>query len=188
MTLLKDKGILICITGPMFSGKTTKLLEILGTLDEEKTIVIKPRIDNRYKIDEVCTHSGKSIPAISLETIDDGRELFKRNDIIAIDEVQFFGEEIIEIVIEQIKNKKKIILAGLEKDYLHEKFGALEDLEEISSEYYRLTGHCQECNNRSTHTFRIQRNSSQVLVGDVKEYEALCKECYENKMNYEKYI
>lgn len=178
-------GKLTCITGPMFSGKTSKLLELIKA-NKRDVLVIKPALDTRYHSGHICTHTGEKLLATPLRSLKDGEKLLASYDVVAIDEVQFFGMEVKQTLLELKKQGKEIILSGLEKDYLHSAFGVLLSLEKHSDFYIRLKGKCNSCNNESTHTFRKQVEVKQVSIGASNEYKALCEACYEKEMNYEK--
>ena len=179
-------GTISCITGPMFSGKTTRFLNLLSNYPEKEVILFKPSIDNRYKKEQICTHNGICRPALVISDEVDILTHSKNFSIIGIDEVQFFNRNLLDIINILKAEGKHIYLSGLEKDSNYETFGILESLSSISDNYSILSGTCDTCNNPSTHTFRINNVEGQVLVGEKDAYTALCKKCYDKKIHDKK--
>lgn len=167
------------ILGPMFSGKTTKLLEYVHQA-QENVISFKPAIDIRYDQGMICSHDGLKREAV---VVSSGHELYKKaknQQMIAIDEVQFFDDSIIEIVEKLIHEKRTIVVSGLDKDYLHNPFSVVEQLKERATKIIQLEALCALCGDQATHTYRKENNekAGQILVGGAETYEARCRLCY----------
>ncbi len=174
------------IYGCMFSGKTTRLIGLYNEseIDINERLVVKPVIDNRYSDNAVHSHSG-------LQVI--GHRLFKAEEIyplitphtreVYIDEVQFFGPFIIEIIGELMSNGIRVIAAGLDKDYLNQDFGPMRALKNLSNKHMQLLAKCHICSKEATHTFRTIKTDDLVLVGHSDVYQARCKEHWEAGMN-----
>ena len=116
-------GKLTVICGPMFAGKTTKLIELVNKSDKKK-VVFKPVIDNRYDEDSVCTHDGKKIECYVVESLANIIDIYikEKPEVIAIDEVQFFNEDIKYLIDELIDRNVEIIIGGLDMDFRREPF------------------------------------------------------------------
>lgn len=166
------------ITGCMFAGKTTELIRRLRSYNE-KFLLLKPKLDNRDKGDIIVTHSGIEIKATRVKNLSDIFGIIEGVKILGIDEAQFFDNKILDDLVYLRKSNKKIILAGLEKDYLDNFFGSMKEIINISNSVTRLKASCSRCNNSAIHSYRkIKDSNNQFLIGDKKSYEALCTECY----------
>ena len=187
-------GSLTLIMGPMFSGKTSKLIEYYHktceTIDKNKCLALNYALDNRYGENQIITHNNVSIDCISILDLNDfisnkkTKELFNNAEYIFINEAQFFNNLLQTILIIKNDFKKNIILCGLDLDYKREIFGELKLLEHYSNNVIYLTGKCNTlgCICPSIYTHRIVENNQQVLIGS-QEYVPLCKKCYEKINN-----
>lgn len=171
------KGIEV-ITGCMFSGKTTELISRLKNINADY-LLIKPQIDNRGSDNKVSTHSGVAENAIKVNNLSDVLNLIEGVGVIGIDEAQFFNESIIHDL-NYIKSKGlRIIIAGLEKDYLNKPFKSMLDILSIADSVTRLTAICNKCGRDATCSYRKNTNSKkQLLIGDANFYEARCEQCF----------
>jgi thymidine kinase len=172
-------GKLRIITGPMFAGKTSLLIQ---KINEAKSLgipflILKPSIDNRYKKDSIVSHTGATEKSVLAEI--DQEFSFEGYKEVFIDEIQFFTPKFIDSITNYLQKGVNFTLCGLEKDYLGNEFGSLPRLKEMSSEYILLEGDCELCNKPSTNTFRKTKNNNIIIVGSSDEYSSLCKTCYE---------
>jgi thymidine kinase len=177
-----------CITliyGPMFSGKTTKLIELYKeTLTKNKNcIAINYELDTRYGKNKIISHDGLAIDCYSITNLDDfiknshTKEVIANADYIFINEAQFF-ETIFESVLYLNETlKKNVILCGLDLDYKREKFGSMMNLVSSATKVYALKGVCKLCNGASQFSHRTVANSLQILIG-YSQYIPLCEKCY----------
>ena len=166
------------ISGCMFSGKTTKLIEFYaGSIcDDFEKIAIKPLLDTRYAPHLINAHSGLQLPGHrvskpeEINTIvgDSHREVY-------IDEVQFFHPHIYQVIIDLYISGKRIYAAGLDRDSNGDTFGAMAELKTLAGEFIYLKAKCQVCGNPAEYTFRKAESTSQVLVGHADLYEARCQ-------------
>lgn len=178
-----QSGSVEVICGCMFSGKTKELIYRVSTsgIVQEKIGAFKPSIDIRYHADKIVSHDAGSIEATALnkalEILDhvDGMEL------IAIDEAQFFGDDLIVAVQGMAKDGKRVIVAGLDMDYLGRPFGPMPALISIANEVTKLHAICERCGAEAGFTYRKMQRDEQVLIGEKNEYEARCRSCYESK-------
>jgi thymidine kinase len=192
-------GLIEVICGPMFSGKTSELVRQiqLALISKIEILAFKPKIDNRYKSDEICTNDGYCIKSIvienSIEIIEHIEKSKKPIEKIFIDEAQFFDEKIVEIVNCVAKEKGiSVLLAGLDQDFKGAPFGQMPKLLGISQKNRTLTAICVHeredgkiCGKPAFFTQRLingkpaSYNSPIILVGGIDSYTARCEEHWE---------
>ena len=175
-------GYLDLILGPMFSGKTSKLLEIYKQCKfcNIPVLVINHAIDVRYTPDMLSTHDNQNIPC---EFINDLISFWKSNDneniqVVLINEGQFF-ENLFEAVELMLNEKKKVYVCGLDGDFKRKKFGEILDLIPICDKVYKLQSLCALCKNgeKGIFSLRVTEDTGQTLVG-VENYKPVCRNCY----------
>ena len=175
-------GYLELILGPMFSGKTSKLLEIYKQCKfcNIPVLVINHAIDVRYTPDMLSTHDNQNIPC---EFINDLISFWKSNDneniqVVLINEGQFF-ENLFEAVELMLNEKKKVYVCGLDGDFKRKKFGEILDLIPICDKVYKLQSLCALCKNgeKGIFSLRVTEDTDQTLVG-VENYKPVCRNCY----------
>lgn len=190
---LRKDGWVEVICGSMFAGKTEELIRRLKRLEYAKKTfyVFKPQIDNRYSEQDVVSHNGQAIQAVA---IDHPREAlaYLTDDVavVAFDEVQFFGEDVIT-VIEEIANRGiRVIVAGLDMDFRAEPFGVIPKLLAKAEFVTKLTAICTVCGEPATRTQRLINGAPAnyhdpiVLVGAQESYEARCRHCHQVESDY----
>ena len=170
------------ITGCMFAGKSEELIKRINVLTyaNKKTIVFKPKIDFRYSMNEVVSHDGSKIKCEIIET---SKDIFKflsgDEDVIAIDEVQFLDDGIIEILNTLANQGKRVIVAGLDMDYQGVPFYVMAQLIAMAEFVTKLTAVCVKCGASATRTYRIIKDSNErILIGASESYEARCRHCH----------
>lgn len=177
-------GYLEIIIGPMFSGKTSLLIQKYLNkfmISSDNKIAINYYKDSRYGNNVISTHDGKQIPCIFLNSFKDENLEFKQKYIF-INEAQFF-ENLKNWVIKQVEtNNKHLILCGLDSDYKREKFGEILDLIPFANKVTKLEGNCRNCKNPSLFTHRITKEKEQEVIG-VNNYIPVCRECFINFNN-----
>ena len=166
------------VCGPMFSGKSEELLRRLKRADiaKRKYQLFKPAVDDRYSKNEVVSHSGRKLNCIALAN---PYEIIEKVDedtkIVAIDEAQFFDLRLIATILELTEDGKRVIIAGLDMDSRGVPFGPMPQLLAMAEEITKLTAVCESCGDPATHSYRISRDDTQVLVGASGDYEARCR-------------
>lgn len=177
------------ITGCMFAGKTEELIKRIRVLEyaKQKIYVFKPSLDDRYRSDEIASHAGSHYQCYVLQNdlspIKD--IIFNPNvDVVVIDEVQFFNEEIVSIC-EQLANaKKRVIVAGLDTDFRGEPFPVVASLMAKAEFVTKLSAVCNQCGAPATRTQRLINGKPAhyhdpiILVGAKECYEARCRSCH----------
>jgi len=198
---LIPKAYLELITGPMFSGKTSKLLDIYKQCEfcSIPVAVINHSADTRYHESLLSSHDKSMIPCIQTAKISDvwfyqdlenpidleqGNNHFKLHDadVILINEAQFF-DDLYECVIDMLKKKKKVYLAGLDGDFERKKFGQILDLFPFCDKVTKLTSLCSLCKNGEPGIFsmRLNNDKTQMLIGS-DNYIPVCRNCYEKNV------
>ncbi len=183
-------GRLVLITGPMFSGKTSRLIELLEReiLAGRNTLLFKPEIDKRYDTTFVTTHKGMRLPAIVLNTDNDGvkkmYELSKNVDVIGIDEAQFWDHDsILPEVADRIASEDKIVyVAALNKNHTGSPFKTSMGIIARADQVYSLTAVCAKCGEDATFTQRVMNGKEvfgeQIKIGGTESYEPRCRKCF----------
>tara|TARA_B100002019_G_C21090885_1_gene508580 strand:- start:22 stop:558 length:537 start_codon:yes stop_codon:yes gene_type:complete len=175
-----DNGYLKIIVGPMFSGKTTHIINTYKTLNKDQAIVINHISDDRYtKSNELVSHDGEKIPCYNFTNL---REIYDiEHDInkwkyILINEAQFFDDLIKMVVIFLEKYKMNVYVSGLDGDFKKRKFGHIIDLIPMCDDIIKLKAKC-ECGNKAIFSMRITDENSQVLIGN-DNYKSTCRNCH----------
>tara|TARA_B100001287_G_scaffold250003_1_gene230243 strand:+ start:221 stop:751 length:531 start_codon:yes stop_codon:yes gene_type:complete len=167
------------ITGCMFSGKSTELLNRLNNCSEDY-LLLKPKIDTRYGLSDVSTHSGIKKSAKVVSSLSDAFDSISNIKVIGVDEAQFFSSLIINDSLKLKSLGKRIIIAGLNKDYLNKEFKSVSGLIKIADKLTKLYAVCNKCSAPASRSHRLSKDKSIILLGHKDAYEPLCKKCYEN--------
>ena len=181
MTLTpKNSGWIEVICGPMFSGKTEELIRRLVRAQIAKQIVaiFKPSTDNRFEEDYIVSHNKRKIKSVQVKHTDTILDYRDKADVFGIDEAQFFDPSIVRICKSLANFGKRVVVAGLEKDYLANSFGSMPELL-VDAEYItKVNAICMSCGDPANYSHRISLEKKQVVVGETDKYEALCRRCY----------
>jgi thymidine kinase len=185
-------GYIELIIGPMFSGKTNKLItrynQIKETILKQKhpelqlLLTINYNLDIRYGTNKIVSHDGNAIDCLAINKlselqIEPNFTQLRQSKYIFINEAQFFGD-LKEWVIEQVdKYNKHIILCGLDSDFKRERFGDLLDIIPHANSIVKLNGTCSKCNNPSIYTHRVTQEIEQEIIGTTN-YIPVCRTCY----------
>ena len=181
-------GWLEVISGCMFAGKTEELIRRIKTFEfaHQEIIVFKPKIDNRYSDDKVVSHAGSSVESIVVTKASEIMEHIKdTTQVVAIDEVQFFDDDVIAVTDILANRGIRVVVAGLDTDFRGEPFGVMPILITKAEFVTKLTAVCTKCGAPATRTQRIVNgqpanyNDPTILVGAREAYEARCCHCHE---------
>ena len=178
-------GYLELIIGPMFSGKTSKLLEIYKQCEfcGIRVVIVNHAIDTRYGTTILSSHDKVTAPCIRTATLDEARKtnIFQDAEVILINEGQFF-DDLYEFVVDMLQEKKKIYICGLDGDFERKPIGTILSLIPLCDNVTKLTSLCSICRNGTPGIFsmRLTEEKSQILVG-VDNYVPVCRMCYERK-------
>ena len=176
----RQNGWIEVVCGSMFSGKTEELIRRLkrAQFANQKLLLFKPQIDDRYHEENVVSHQGSSLKA---QPVNDSSEILKiwtNEKVVAVDEAQFFDEGIVEVCNFLAKKGVRVILAGLDMDYMGVPFGPMPHLLAIAEYVTKVHAICVSCGNLAQFSHRTANETGQVLVGAVEKYKPLCRTCY----------
>jgi thymidine kinase len=176
----EHQGWIEVVCGSMYSGKTEELLKRIqrATIAKQKVIVFKPLIDDRYAKDYVVSHDKNKIEATIIENPRDILLLAKNADVIGIDEIQFMDHSVIEIVSVLANAGKRVIVAGLDMDYMGRPFGPMPELMAIAEDVTKNHAICVVCGNPAQYSQRIVPEDSLIAIGSDNMYEARCRNCF----------
>ena len=181
-------GSIEVICGSMFSGKTKELIRRIKELSNTNLNykVFKPDVDKRNEEDKIKSHNDISIDAISIKNADEIINYSSNCNVIAIDEAQFFSEDIIEVCNTLANKGMRIIVAGLDMDYLGKPFGPMPKLMAIAEDVVKVHAICNETGKPANYSFRKSNNDNTVMLGEKNEYEPLSREAFVSKMKKKK--
>jgi thymidine kinase len=176
----KKQGFIEVITGSMFSGKTEELIRRLrrARLAGQKVEIYKPVIDERYSREEVVSHDARSIRSTPVETSSSILLMAWGVDVVGIDEAQFFDHGIVGVCNQLANQGTRVIVAGLDMDYLGKPFGPMPELLAIAEYVTKVHAICMRCGNLAQYSYRKTDEGGQVLLGEQDRYEPLCRACY----------
>ncbi len=173
------------VAGSMFSGKSEELIRRLrrAQIAKRKVQIFKPRIDTRYSNDHITSHSAMQIDA---ENVTTSRELLERvaadTEVVGIDEAQFFDVELPAVCTTLADQGRRVIVAGLDQDYLGKPFEPIPQLLAIAEYITKTLAICMVCGAPANHTQRLVASSERVLVGAGGTYEARCRHCFDPRL------
>ena len=176
----KETGWIEVICGCMFSGKTEELIRRLRRAQIAKLNVkiFKPKIDSRYSKDKIVSHSEQSLPSINVDTPDEIYNQSKDAQVIGIDEAQFFNNDLVEVCQKLANEGKRVIVAGLDQDYMGMPFEPIPQLLSIAEYITKTLAICSVCGNPANRTQRLISSKERVIVGTSNIYEARCRKCH----------
>ncbi len=177
----KRVGWIEVICGSMFSGKTEELIRRLrrAQIARQVVAIFKPTIDVRYSEDHIVSHNQQKIMSQTVKSPAEILTLAQDAQVIGIDEAQFFDSTLVEVCKKLADAGKRVIVAGLDKDYRGLPFEPIPQLL-CEAEYITKTlAICVKCGNPANYTQRITKSSERVLLGATDIYEARCRACFE---------
>lgn len=170
------------VCGPMFSGKSEELIRRLrrAEIARQRVQIFKPLIDERYSTNHIVSHNDMRIRSESVSSAAEIQaKVDLRTEVIGIDEAQFLGEAIVELVVRLADMGKRIIIAGLDTDYLGRPFHPMPELLAVADEITKTLAICMQCGNPAKHTQRLIASEDLIVVGAAGMYEARCRRCFE---------
>ena len=188
MYVMKHSGWIELICGSMFSGKSEELIRRVRRTQfaKQKLAVFKPLIDNRYSEEAVVSHNGTSVMAKPVaHSTDIFQHINSEIEVIAIDEVQFFDDEIVQVVQHLANSGHRVIVAGLDQDFRGEPFGQMPALMAIAEQVTKLQAVCAVCGSPASRTQRLingepaSYHDPVILVGASESYEPRCRHHHE---------
>lgn len=184
----RGRGRIEVICGSMFSGKTEELIRRMKRAEfaRQRVEIYKPLVDTRYSKDDVVSHDHNVIPSTPVDSSAEILLLSGDIDVVGIDEAQFFDNGLADVCNELANRGVRVIVAGLDMDYLGKPFGPIPYLLAIADEVTKVHAICVRCGSLAYISHRLVHNDKRVLLGEKQEYEPLCRECYNKAVAAEK--
>jgi len=177
-----NMGWIEVVVGPMFSGKSEELIRRLrrAEIARQRVQIFKPEIDQRYTKNGIVSHSGLEIPS---ELVRKGEDILARvaarTEVVGIDEAQFLGDTVVDACVKLADLGKRVIVAGLDTDFMGRPFEPMPRLLAVAEEITKLLAICMHCGNPAVHTQRLTSSDELIVVGAGGMYEARCRRCFE---------
>jgi thymidine kinase len=184
-----NMGWIEVIVGPMFSGKSEELIRRLrrAEIARQRVQIFKPVIDQRYAANEIVSHSGLGIASdLVREAAEILHKVEPRTEVVGIDEAQFLGETLVEACTKLADMGKRVMVAGLDTDFMGRPFEPMPRLLAVAEEITKLLAICVRCGNPAVHTQRLVASEELIVVGAGGMYEARCRRCFEPQPAHEK--
>jgi len=175
-------GWLEVVTGSMFSGKSEELIRRLrrAQIARQKVQIFKPAVDNRFEEGHITSHSAMKIPSDNVRSSRELLELVEPDtEVVGIDEGQFFDAELPAVCNTLADRGMRVIVAGLDQDYLGKPFEPMPQLLAIAEYITKTLAICMVCGGPANHTQRLVASRERVLVGAGDSYEARCRHCFD---------
>ncbi len=176
----EKRGWIEVICGSMFSGKTEELIRRLkrAKIANLKTEIFKPAIDTRYDEIKIVSHDENAIQSTPIDNSQKILLLAQDVDVVGIDEAQFFDNEIANVCDILALRGVRVIVAGLDMDFLAKPFGQMPALMAKADYVTKLHAICMKCGNIANYSYRIIPNEEQIMLGAKNAYEPRCRVCF----------
>jgi len=183
----KRSGWIEVICGSMFSGKTEELIRRLkrAKFANQRVEIFKPQLDTRYSTQEVVSHDSNSILSPPVDSAESILLLANNVEVVGIDEAQFFDMNLIRVCQMLADNGIRVIVAGLDMDYLGNPFGPMPNLMAVAEHVTKVHAICVRCGDSAQHSHRLSTSTRLVELGEKDTYEPLCRHCF-NKVKNER--
>lgn len=169
------------IVGSMFSGKSEELIRRLNRarIARQRVQVFKPKIDARYSVEEIASHSGHKHDSLPVsDSIELMAAIIEETQVVGIDEGQFFDAGLIDAVNQLAYSGKRVIIAGLDQDYTGKPFEPMPQLLSIAEFITKTHAICVKCGSTANYSQRTVESEARVEVGAADKYEARCRKCF----------
>jgi thymidine kinase len=182
------KGWIEVVCGSMFSGKTEELIRRLkrARIARQNVMIFKPQTDKRYDETKVVSHDDNRIPSTPVVNARDILDLVKEVEVVGIDEAQFFGQDLVEVSEELANNGVRVIIAGLDLDFLGKPFGPIPNLLAVAEYITKVHAICISCGELAHNSYRTVENEKLIVLGEKDAYLPLCRDCFNRETNPEK--
>lgn len=170
------------ITGSMFSGKSEELIRRVrrAQIARQRVQLFKPRVDDRFEADYVVSHSEMKLPSVAVEAPEEIlAQVAPETEVVAIDEGQFFDSSLVEVANELADRGVRVIVAGLDQDYLGRPFEPMPQLLAVAEYVDKTLAICMCCGAPANRSQRLVPDTSRVVVGGSHTYEARCRRCFQ---------
>lgn len=176
----QNSGWIEVICGGMFSGKTEELIRRLrrAKIAKLSVVIFKPQLDSRFKKEHIVSHNKTEMESILIENPTKILKLAINCQVVGIDETQFFDNKIIEVCQKLVKDNKRIIIAGLDKDYQGRPFKPMPQLMAEADYLDKLRAICTRCGSPASYSQRITQDLEKIVLGELDKYEPRCRGCF----------
>lgn len=184
-----NMGWIEVIVGPMFSGKSEELIRRLkrAEIARQRVQIFKPVIDQRYSHTDIVSHSGFEYPSeVAKNAAEVLEKVQARTEVVGIDEGQFLGEGLVDVCMGLADAGKRVIVTGLDTDFLGRPFHPMPHLLAVAEEITKLLAICMHCGNPAVHTQRLFASEDLIVVGAGGMYEARCRRCFEPELAHQR--
>lgn len=174
------KGWAEVICGPMFSGKTEELIRRIrrAQIANKSIGIFKPTFDERYHRSNIVSHNDTNIPSVPVKSSKEILEQAVGKEVVAIDEAQFFDEDLNQVIDHLALAGTRVIVAGLDMDFLGHPFGPMPQILAKAEYVTKLQAICMVCGNPASFSFRKAASTDTLLLGATDVYEARCRNCF----------
>jgi thymidine kinase len=174
------QGWIEVVCGSMFSGKTEELIRRLRRAQIAKLNVqiFKPGIDTRYSETEIVSHNANAIKSIPVKNSSEILDKIENVDVVGIDEAQFFDDGIIDVCNKLANKGIRVIVTGLDMDFLGNPFGPIPKLMAIAEYVTKVHAICMRCGDLANYSHRLSESKTLVELGEKDKYEPLCRTCF----------
>ena len=178
----KKRGWIEVICGSMFSGKTEELIRRLkrARFAKQKVEIFKPTIDVRYDGIKVISHDDNTIHSTPVPSSSNIFLLASGIEVIGIDEAQFFDEGLVNVCQQLADRGTRVIVAGLDMDYLGKPFGPIPALLATAEYVTKVHAICMRCGHLANYSYRITADEKLIVLGETDRYEPLCRKCFQD--------
>jgi thymidine kinase len=189
--IYSENGTIEVICGAMFSGKTEELIRRLkrARIARLQISLFKPSLDNRYHSEDIVSHDQSRIEARPVSHSGEIHALLTDSDqvsvdVVGIDEAQFFDDGIVDVVRKLSAQGVRVVVAGLDMDYLGVPFGPMPALMAVAEQVTKLHPVCMVCGGTASHSYRIVPDRSHLMLGEKESYEPRCRSCFNQGMQH----
>ena len=176
----RGTGWIEVVCGSMFSGKTEELIRRLrrARIAKQHVEIFKPQVDTRFSKDEVVSHEDTAIPSTAVHSASQILLLAEQADVVGVDEGQFFDDDLVGVCEQLARQGKRVIIAGLDQDYLGRPFDPMPQLMAVAEFVTKLHAVCMVCGAAANHSQRLAPSADQMLLGAGDAYEPRCRHCF----------
>ncbi|MBC7555592.1 MAG: thymidine kinase [Chryseobacterium sp.] len=180
----KQSGWMEVICGSMFSGKTEELIRRLrrAEMAGQTVEIFKPTLDKRYSEEAVVSHNQNKIRSTSVQSTSEILLLGSGCDVVGIDEAQFFDESIVDVANNLANNGVRVVIAGLDMDFLGRPFGSIPNLMATAEYVTKVHAICRDTGNLANYSMRTSEGKNLVELGETENYEAVSRKVFFEKM------
>ena len=177
-----SRGSIEVICGSMFSGKSEELIRRLrrAEIAKQQVQIFNARIDNRYDTDHIVSHNQQKLPSVLVDSSSQIYDLVRDDtQVVGIDEANFFDTGLVDVCQRLADEGRRVIVAGLDKDYLGRPFEPMPTLLAVAEYITKTLAICMVCGEPANFSQRLTDSTARVVVGAADVYEARCRACFD---------